>query len=67
MVFEAKQKNPPVKVRDAEFDPWIEKILCRRKWQLTTVFCLGNPMDKGPGGLQSLGLQRVIHNLTAKQ
>ena len=24
--------------------------------------CLGNPMDRGPGGLQSMGLQRVRHN-----
>ena len=24
--------------------------------------CLGNPMDRGPGGLQSMGLQRVEHN-----
>ena len=24
--------------------------------------CLGNPMDRGPGGLQPLGLQRVRHD-----
>ena len=24
--------------------------------------CLGNPVDRGPGGLQSMGLQRVRHN-----
>ena len=24
--------------------------------------CLGNPMDRGPGGLQSMGLQRVGHD-----
>ena len=24
--------------------------------------CLGNPVDRGPGGLQSRGLQRVRHN-----
>ena len=23
---------------------------------------LGNPMDRGPGGLQSMGLHRVRHN-----
>ena len=23
--------------------------------------CLGNPMDRGAGGLQSMGLQRVRH------
>ena len=30
--------------------------------------CLGNPMDREePGGLQSIGLQRVRHDLVAKQ
>ena len=24
--------------------------------------CLGNPMDREPGGLQSMGLKRVIHD-----
>ena len=24
--------------------------------------CLGNPMDKEPGRLQSMGSQRVVHN-----
>ena len=24
--------------------------------------CLGNPMDRGPGGLESMGLQRVGHD-----
>ena len=30
-----------------EFDPWVGKILWRRKWQPTSVFCLGNLMDRG--------------------
>ena len=29
--------------------------------------CLGNPMDRGSGGLQSMGSQRVRHNLVTKQ
>ena len=29
--------------------------------------CLGNLMDRGPGGLQSKGLQRVRHDLMTKQ
>ena len=28
---------------------------------------LGNPMDRGPGGLQSMGSQRVEHDLATKQ
>ena len=30
-----------------EFDPWVRKILWRRKWQPTPVCLLGNPMDRG--------------------
>ena len=29
--------------------------------------CLGKPMDRGAGGLQSVGLQRVGHDLATKQ
>ena len=29
--------------------------------------CLENPMDRGPGGLQSMGSQRVGHELATKQ
>ena len=29
--------------------------------------CLGNPMDKEPGGLQSVGPQRIEHGLVTKQ
>ena len=29
------------------FDPWVGKILWRRKWQPTPVVLLGNPMDRG--------------------
>ena len=28
-------------------DPWVGKIPWRRKWQLTPVFLLGNPMNRG--------------------
>ena len=29
--------------------------------------CLGNPKEEEPGGLQSMGSQRVGHNLLTKQ
>ena len=29
------------------FDPWVGKIPWRREWQLTPVFYLENPMDRG--------------------
>ena len=34
----------------------------RRKWQPTPVFFLENPMDREPGGLQSMGLHRGGHD-----
>ena len=33
-----------------------------RAWQPTPVFLPGNPMDRGAGGLQSMGSQRVGHD-----
>ena len=53
-----KVKNPP------EFDPWVGKIPWRRAWQPTPVFLPGeSPWMEEPGGLQSMGLQRVGHDL----
>ena len=37
-----------------EFDPWVGKIPGRSKWQYS---CLGNPMDRGAWGLQSMESQ----------
>ena len=44
------------------FNPWIRKIPWRRKWQPLQHSCLGKPMDREPGGLQSTGSQRVRHD-----
>ena len=44
------------------FDPWVGKIAWKRAWQLT--FATENPMDS-PDGLQSIGSQRVGHNLSS--
>ena len=45
------------------FDPWVRKTPWRRKWQPTPVFFPGeSPWTEEPGGLQSMGLQRVGHN-----
>ena len=42
------------------FDPWVRKIPWRRAWQPTPVFLPGeSPWTEEPGGLQSMGLQRV--------
>ena len=50
------------------FDPWVGKISWRRKWQPTPAFLPGEiPRTEEPGGLQSMGLERVRHNLATEQ
>ena len=44
------------------FDPWFRKIPWRRAQQPTPVFLPGESQTEEPGGLQSVGLQRVKHN-----
>ena len=45
------------------FYPWVGKIPWRRKWPPTPVFLPGeSPWTEEPGGLQSMGLQRVGHD-----
>ena len=44
------------------FDPWVGKILWRRKWQPTLVFLPGESRTEEPGGLQSIGSQKVEHD-----
>ena len=39
----------------------------RRKWQLAPVFLPGIPYTREPGGLQSVGSQRVGHDLATTQ
>ena len=42
---------------DLDSDPWVGKILWRRKWQPTPVLLLENPMD---GGMVITGFNRHI-------
>ena len=42
-----------------QFHSWVGKISWRRKWQPTPVFFLKNPMNRGPGGLQSIESQKL--------
>ena len=50
-------KNPP------GFDPWVGKIPWRRAWQPTPEFLPGEcPWTEEPGGLRTMGSQRVGHN-----
>ena len=45
------------------FDSWVGKIPQRRTWQPTPVFLPEeSSWTEEPGGLQSMGLQRVGHD-----
>ena len=58
-------KNPPVRAGDTRysFNPWIEKIPWRRKWQPTPVFLPGQFHGQrslagyGPWGHKRVGLR----------
>ena len=49
------------------FDPWARKIPWRGKWQLTPVFLPEeSPWTEEPGGLWSMGSQRVRYDWMTK-
>jgi len=53
--------------RRHEFNPWVGKIALRRKWQPTPVFLPGKSHgQRSLAGVQSMGLQRVRHNLATE-
>ena len=66
-------KNPPANAGDAgdpglrpRFNPWVEKIPWRRKWQSTLLFLPGKSHgQKSLAGLQSMGSQRDTTEHTA--
>ena len=46
-----------------EFYPWVWKISWRKKWQPTSrILASKIPWTEEPGGLQSMGLQRLRHD-----
>ena len=60
-------KNLPTNAGHAGFDPWIGKILWRRKWQPTPVFLPGKSHgQKSLMGYNPWG-RRVGHDLATKQ
>ena len=44
--------------RRCGFDPWVEKIPCRRKWQPAPVFLLGNSVDRSLVGYIAHGVTK---------
>ena len=52
----------------AMWEIWVGKIPWRRAWQPSPVFLPGeSPRTEEPGGLQSVGSQRVEHDGVTKQ
>ena len=48
--------------------PWVRRIPWKRKWQPTpSILAWGIPWTEEPGGLQSMGLQRVSHDWATEQ
>ena len=60
-------KNSPANARDAGLIPGWGRSPGEENGNPLQYSCLGNPMNRGAGGLQSMGLQRVRHNLATKQ
>ena len=55
-------KNLPA-MRETCVYPCVGKIPWKRAWQPTPLFLLGRaPWTEEPGGLQSMGLERVRHD-----
>ena len=58
-------KNPPANagdIRDMGLIPGLGRSPGGRYDNPLQYSCLENPMDRGAGGLQSMGSQRVGHN-----
>ena len=51
-------KNSPVKQ-----ETWVDPLVVKKREEGNDTplqySCLGNPMDRGPGGLQSMGSQEL--------
>ena len=39
-------KNPSA-IQETQVHPWVGRIPWRREWLTCSIFCLGNPMDRG--------------------
>ena len=59
--------NPPVNAGDAGLIPGSRRSPGEGNGNPLHYSCLGHPMDRKSGGLQSMGSQRVRHNLANKQ
>ena len=60
-------KNLPANARDMGSIPGSGRSPGERNGNPLQYSCLGNPIDKDPGRLQSMGSQEVRHNLATEQ
>ena len=60
-------KNSPANSVDPGSVPGLKRSLGERNGKLLLYSCLGIPMDRRSHGLQSMGSQRVEHDLATKQ
>jgi len=57
-------EEPTCQCRRLRFDPWVEKMPWRRKWQPTSVFMPGKSHgQRRPAGYSSWGRKGIRHNL----
>ena len=60
-------KNPPANAGGMGCIPGLVRFPGEGNGNPLQYSCLGNPIDRESGGLQSMGSQRVGHNLATKQ
>ena len=63
-------KNPPVNAGDVRygFNPWVGKIPLEKEMAThSSILAWRIPWTEEPVGLQSMGSQRVRHDLATKQ
>ena len=60
-------KNPLVNARDKGLFPGLGRTSGEENSSPLRYSCLGSPMDREPGGLQSTASPRVGHDLATKQ
>ena len=60
-------KNPPASAGDLSSTPGLGRSLGEGNGNPLQCSCLENPWTEEPGGLQSIGSQRVTHDLATKQ
>ena len=66
MGFPANARESSCQCRRLRFDPWVRKIPWKKKWQsspVSSILAWDIPWTEEPGRLQSMGSQRVGHDL----